>query len=260
MIKKSPKWCFWHFKPHWNTFPVRYLIRLPLGANPSRLSTWKPMLSIIRAKLSTWKGKFFYMARKICMIKSILSSLSLYYMSVFPMSKGITKVISSINRYFLWKGTSNSHGIYKVAWHKVIKNKFFGGLELGSLHNKNLALLFKWLWNLDKRVAGGWQDLILRKYRPHFTNGLPVFAGSLSPTWRGMVSAISLNQSIVIPLQSNVRFKVGDGRNIKFWTNSWLGFATPLQLLFPRLYNLSLQQSINLADVYSPTDTSLNLS
>jgi hypothetical protein len=85
-------------------------------------------------------------------------------MSVFPMSKGITKVISSINRYFLWKGTSNSQGIYKVAWHKVIKNKFFGGLELGSLHNKNLALLFKWLWNLDKRVAGGWQDLILRKY------------------------------------------------------------------------------------------------
>jgi hypothetical protein len=80
-----------------------------------------------------------------------------------------------------------------VAWHNVIKSKSFGGLGLGSLHNKHLALLFKWLWNLDKGVAGGWQDLILQKYRPHFANGLPVFAGSLSPTWYGMVSAISLN-------------------------------------------------------------------
>jgi hypothetical protein len=39
-----------------------------------------------------------------------------------------------------------------VPWHKVIKSKSFGDLELGSLHDKNLALLFKWLWNLDKGV------------------------------------------------------------------------------------------------------------
>jgi hypothetical protein len=55
------------------------------------------------------------------------------------MPKGINNVISSINRFFLWKGTSNSRGICKVAWHKVIKSKPFGNLGLGSLHNKNLA-------------------------------------------------------------------------------------------------------------------------
>lgn len=52
---------------------------------------------------------------------------------------------------------------------------------------------------------------------------------------------------------------MGDGRNIRLWTDSWLGFATPLQLLFLRLYNLSLQQSISLADVYSLTDSLSNL-
>ena len=45
------------------------------------------------------------------------------------------------------------------------------------------------------------------------SDGFPVFAGSLSPTWCGMVSAISLNHSKAAPLQSNVGFKVGDGRN-----------------------------------------------
>ena len=109
-------------------------------------------------------------------------------------------------------------------------------------------------------MAGGWQELILRKYRPHFTNSLPVFAGSLSPTWRGMVSAISLNHSIAAPIQSNVGFKVGDGRNIRFWFDSWLGYAAPFQFMFPRLYNLSLQQSLSIVEVYNPTYNSINLS
>lgn len=58
-----------------DSFPVRYP-GLPLGANPSRLSSWKLMLSAIRAKLSTCKGNMLSMARRICLIKSILSSLS----------------------------------------------------------------------------------------------------------------------------------------------------------------------------------------
>jgi len=229
-----------------DTFPVRYL-GLPLRANPSRLYTWKPVVSTIRAKLSTWKVKF-------------LSSLPLFYMSVFAMPKGTIKVISSLTRSFLWKGTSTSHGIFKVAWHKVIKSKSSGGLGLGSIHNKNLALLFKWLWNLDDGVAGGWQEHILLKYRPHFINGIPAFTGSLSPTWHGIVSAIFSTQNIANLLHANVGFNVGDGRNIQFWTDSWLGSATTLQLLFPRLYNLSLQQNTSLADIYNLTDTSFNLS
>jgi len=65
--------------------------------------------------------------------------MSFYYIFVFPMPKGINNVISFINHFFFWKGTSNLCGICKVAWHKIIKSKPFGDLGLGSLHNKNLA-------------------------------------------------------------------------------------------------------------------------
>jgi hypothetical protein len=58
-------------------------------------------------------------------------------MLVFAMPKGIIKVISSLTRSFLWKGTSTSHGIFKVAWHKVIKSKSSGGLGLGPSTIKN---------------------------------------------------------------------------------------------------------------------------
>jgi len=202
-----------------DTFPVRYR-GLPLGANPNRLSTWKPVLSTIRAKLSIWKGNFLSMAGRLCLIKSVLSFLPLFYISVFVMPKGIIKVISSLTWSFLWKGTSTSHGIFKVAWHKVIKSKSSGGLGLGSILNKNLALLFKWLWNLDNGVAGGWQEHILLKYRPHFMNGIPKFTGSLSPTWHDIVSAIFSSQNIANLLHANVVFKVGNRRNIRFWIDS----------------------------------------
>ena len=83
-----------------DSFSVRYL-GLPLGANPNRLSTQKLVLSTIREKLSKWKEKFLSMAERICLIKSVLNSLPLYYISVFTMPKGIAKAISSINRCFL---------------------------------------------------------------------------------------------------------------------------------------------------------------
>lgn len=96
--------------------------------------------------------------------------------------------------------------------------------------------------------------------RTRATNGIPEFTGSLSPTWHGIVSAIFSTQNIANLLHANVGFKVGDGRNIQFWTNSWLGSATTLQLLFPRLYNLSLQQNTSFADIYNLTYISFNLS
>jgi hypothetical protein len=74
-------------------FPVMF-IGLPLGANPSRLSTWKPVLASIQGKLGSWKGSLLSMAGRICLIKSVFSSLPLFYMFVFLMPQGIIKTIS----------------------------------------------------------------------------------------------------------------------------------------------------------------------
>jgi len=63
-------------------FPVMF-IGLPLGANPSRLSTWKPVLTSIQGKLGSWKGSLLSMAGRICLIKSVFSSLPLFYIFFF---------------------------------------------------------------------------------------------------------------------------------------------------------------------------------
>jgi hypothetical protein len=61
------------------------------------------------------------MARKVCLIKILLSSLPLDYMSVFLMPKEVARVINSFKTRFLWSGDSSVKRIYKVAWKVVVR-------------------------------------------------------------------------------------------------------------------------------------------
>jgi len=54
------------------------------------------------------------MAGRICLIKSVLNSLSLYFMSIFLMPKGMCRLLTSIQRKFLWSGTVKMRKICKV--------------------------------------------------------------------------------------------------------------------------------------------------
>jgi hypothetical protein len=72
-------WMASSFSCRGDTFLVKYL-RLPMGANPFHLSTWKPIISYIRSRLAAWKGKMLSIAGRISLIKSVLNSLSLFYM------------------------------------------------------------------------------------------------------------------------------------------------------------------------------------
>jgi len=74
--------------------PITYL-GVPLGANMRKFSSWQPVIDRIKIRLSTWKANCISRAGRLVLIKVVLSSLSVYYLSIFKMPK---KVIAEIIR------------------------------------------------------------------------------------------------------------------------------------------------------------------
>ncbi|XP_016186037.1 uncharacterized protein LOC107627729 [Arachis ipaensis] len=80
--------------------PVRYL-GISLGANPRLVKTWKPVLDKVEEKLSLWKAKILSKASKLVLIKSVINSLPIYYLSLYNMPNAVARrIISLQGRFF----------------------------------------------------------------------------------------------------------------------------------------------------------------
>ena len=71
----------------YSTLPFIYL-DFPFGASPRRISTWNPLIKI-KNKLALWKGRVLSQAGCLALIKSTLTSLPLYFASIFCIPKGV---------------------------------------------------------------------------------------------------------------------------------------------------------------------------
>lgn len=99
-------------------FPFKF-IGIPIGANPRRASTWKPIVEATRKQLSTWKGRQLSIGGRITLINSTLSSLPLYFFSFYKAPICVIKELSQIQRNFLWGGAEESRKIAWLKWEKV---------------------------------------------------------------------------------------------------------------------------------------------
>ncbi|KAF5931642.1 hypothetical protein HYC85_027813 [Camellia sinensis] len=133
---------------------------LPLGANPRRKSTWDPVVAKFQKKLSSWKRRLLSFAGRLTLIKSALSNLPLYFLSIFKMPKGIVKAISKIQANFLWGSSAASRKVHMVKWREVTKGKNQGGLGIRDLGVVNECLLLKWWWRYGSEDTALWKVVI----------------------------------------------------------------------------------------------------
>ena len=72
--------------------PLMYL-GLPIGGNLGRTMMWNPIVRNISCRLASWKGIFLSTRGRLCLIKSVLSNLPIYYLSMFPMPATVASKI-----------------------------------------------------------------------------------------------------------------------------------------------------------------------
>ena len=102
---------------------------------------------------------------RLTLLKSTLSSLPTYYLSLFTIPQLIAEKLERIRRNFLW-GSSNEVFRYPlIAWDKVIWPMEVEGLGIQKIGLFNQALLGKWLWWFEKETTHLWRQVIATKYR-----------------------------------------------------------------------------------------------
>ena len=90
----------------------------------------------------------------LTLIKSTLSNLPTYYMSLFPIPVLVAKRIEKLQREFLWQGSSEEFKFHLVNWNQICAPVRYGGLVVRSLLTFNQALLVSGCGDL------GWKGML----------------------------------------------------------------------------------------------------
>jgi hypothetical protein len=176
------------------------------------------------------------------LIKSTLSNLPTYMLSLFPIPVDVASRLEKIQRDFLWGGLNGEAKFHLVDWDTVCSPISEVGLGIRSLRKFNQALLGKWLWRYAHENGAWWKSILVAKY------------GSSRDGWHsrditeshgvGLWKYICMGWS---KFKNHFRFEPGVGSKVSFWEDVWCG-ESPLKDTFPGLYNIARLREASIAD------------
>nr|GEZ86157.1 hypothetical protein [Tanacetum cinerariifolium] len=70
---------------------------------------------------------------RLTLIKAVLGSLGIYYLSIFKAPEKILNSMESLRSRFFWGGSQDSRNMAWVKWSQVLSSFEKGGLQIGSL-------------------------------------------------------------------------------------------------------------------------------
>ncbi|KAG2711915.1 hypothetical protein I3760_04G100300 [Carya illinoinensis] len=125
-----------------SSLPMKYL-GLPLGAPHKTKSIWDGIIEKIECRLAGWKRTYLFKGGRITLIKSTLSNIPTYFLSLFPLPVGVANRMDRIFRAFLWGGMENEKKLHLLKWDMICTPLSLGGLGIRKLKTFNKALLGK---------------------------------------------------------------------------------------------------------------------
>ncbi|GKV08884.1 hypothetical protein SLEP1_g20455 [Rubroshorea leprosula] len=195
--------------------PFVYL-GMPVGGNPGTKKLWDPVLNKFRTKLAVWKSALLSFGGRITLLNS---------------------------RDFLWGGAELKRKIPWVSWEMVCRSKEKGGLGVMDLRRRNWALLGKWWFRLGEGGESLWKRVVWDKYYGgrREVDIRAVESVRMSRIWRDVISVRGSSIKLQDMLGKGFRWMVGDGRQVGFWHEIWVGDIS-LKELCPRLCELAMNK------------------
>lgn len=98
----------------------------------SNRSAWDDIISKLNSRLSKWKVKTLSIGGRLTLLKSVLGSTPVYWMSLYKVPKSVLNSMEAIRRNFFNGAQDNDKKITWVKWTKVLSEKKYGGLGVSS--------------------------------------------------------------------------------------------------------------------------------
>ena len=224
------------------TLPSSYL-GLPLGAPHNSVTVWDGIEERFRKRLALWKRQYISKGGRITLIRSTLSSLPIYFMSLFRMPRRVRLRLEQIQRGFLWGGGNLEKKPHLVKWSTVCLDRKMGGLGIKSLAILNKALLCKWIWRFTNERDSLWRNVILWKFGEE--RGGWCSADSRDAYGSGVWKEIRKEWDTVSTLAA---FSLGNGRRLRFWKDAWSG-EEAFSCSYPTLFAMAANKEVSVAEV-----------
>ncbi|XP_071688814.1 uncharacterized protein [Rutidosis leptorrhynchoides] len=188
-------------------------------------------------------------------IGAILNSLPLYYFALFRAPTCVLKILESVRRSFFWGGDNSGSKINWVKWEHTCSSYREGGLNIGSLKAKNLALLGKWWWKFKTETDCLWSKVIRSIYGIDGCLGSDsgLAHRSTSSTWYNIICAGNYIEELQVPFKSSFTKSVGNGDSTSFWNEVWCG-SDSFRNNFPRLFRLESNKDALISERISPLE------
>ncbi|GKA92683.1 RNA-directed DNA polymerase, eukaryota, reverse transcriptase zinc-binding domain protein [Tanacetum coccineum] len=195
------------------SLPVRYL-GVPMMSKKLRNEDCRVLIDNVKKRIFDWRNKYLSYAGKLQLISSVLSSLNVYWASMFVLPNHICSSIDKILKDFLWSSDEGRKGFSSIAWKDVCRPKSQGGLGLRTMKMMNESLMIKYLWNLVSRKESLWVKWV-NSYR---LKGRCVWNLTVTKNtawcWK---SIMKLRDKI----RDFVGIRVGNGRDCFIWFDKW---------------------------------------
>lgn len=183
------------------------------------------------------------LAGRVTLIKSVLISIPVYYMTVESMTTTTVNTINALIRKFLWGKVGKDRYLSLISWEKVCRKYEDGGLDIRDIKLFNKALLKKMTWQVAAKQDRLWVQVIGAKYFPRGGFWDIRSTTNASRFWKAI-------HGIKGELLLEVKWQVGDGQTINAVNQPWFQ-GWELQRIFTseqanttvaELFNFELQQ------------------
>uniref|UniRef100_A0A2N9ILC4 Reverse transcriptase domain-containing protein n=1 Tax=Fagus sylvatica TaxID=28930 RepID=A0A2N9ILC4_FAGSY len=146
--------------------PMNYL-GMPLGSSFKSHLIWNPIIEKMEKRLAGWKRLYLSKGGRLTLLKSTLSSLPTYFLSLFTIPVSVAKRLESLQRNFLWGGYGEEFKHSLARWDIECSPIAKGGLGVRQIVHFNRTMFGKMA--LEVWLGGG----------------QTMASGPCSPTWCG---------------------------------------------------------------------------